>query len=336
MSNDVAGSVVAGLIWAGCVLPDDEAALDGTLSYARPSTILWMNEELITVGDPTQRAEWFRVSRTTKVATQKLMAQWGISIEQWYGDREGIRKHGYQQLLDNGAIAALSEIDTNSSGARWVLVRSFAELFNPHIEGDDLVEAIVRWSERHLSRSARVRAALARKQEKAALSISVSLPDGTTRHLAPGKSSVLLQGAIEGWAALRLREPAVLTISEPGDKVFVADGALLESAGISIDVSKLLPDALLVEMATEPLQFWVVEAVATSGPVNERRKLKFLEWAETQDIDRAQLNFLSVFFSRHNAIAKKYLPELASGTYAWFLNEPDQELFWGEIPPDAS
>jgi hypothetical protein len=157
------------------------------------------------------------------------------------------------------------------------------------------------------------------------------MPDGTTRDLAPSRSSEIIQGVIEGWAQVRLKEPAVLAISEPGNKIHTADAAIFAAAGINLDVSNLLPDVLIVDMATNPMDIWVIEVVATDGPIHERRKRKLIEWAKQQGIPPENLRYLTAFLSRNHSAAKRLISALAVGTYAWFLDEPEAELSWAQI-----
>lgn len=84
-------------------------------------------------------------------------------------------------------------------------------------------------------------------------------------------------------------------------------------------------------MCFRPAEFWIIEAVATGGPVDERRKARFIEWAKTQRIKPEQLRFLNVFISLNDAVAKRHLMDLAPGTYAWYLDEPTRELAWNSI-----
>lgn len=333
LSAQLAGRAVAGLIWAGCVMPDDNAELDRTLPYARPSTILWMNEDYFSITDEERRQGWYRASIRTKNKTHEFMANWNVPTTQWHADntRETLRDDVYDPWMLNGAMLVAPHVDTTSGAPRWILRRSFAELFNPALNGAELNTAIDSWIQTHMSASARVRASLARSRARAAVGVNVHLPDGTVRTLSPGNSSLLIQGVVEGWASLRLNEPAVLTISESGDKVHVGDQQRLATLGIDISVTRLLPDALLVDLATDPLEFWIIEVVATDGPISERRKAKFHQWAETQGIPPENLRFLTAFLSRNHSTAKKLLPSLAAGTHAWFLDEPDHELTWGEI-----
>jgi hypothetical protein len=83
----------------------------------------------------------------------------------------------------------------------------------------------------------------------------IQLPDGTTRTLEPGHSSLIIKGVIEAWAPARLTQPVVLAISEPGVKVHVGDERMLQALGIRLDVNNVLPDTLIADLGAEPVQF---------------------------------------------------------------------------------
>lgn len=324
---------MAGLIWAGCVTPTDDAELDDTLSYARPTTCLWMNAELLTIDDEDKRRAWYQAHLLGQSAVTALQREWGVETEQWYAtnSRETVRKGIFIVGAQFGAMSEGVGVKTNANSPRWIMRRGFAQLFDPALEGTALREAIDTWTDTAMDPEQRLRAVFARERKSTATSISVVLPSGEVRHLSPGESSLILKGVIEVWAEQRLREPAVLTISEPGDKKAYVDERRLSVAGININVSDLLPDALIVDMGFRPAEFWIIEAVATGGPVDERRKERFIEWAKTQRINPEQLRFLNAFISRNDAAAKRHLMDLAVGTYAWYLDEPTRELAWSSI-----
>ena len=96
-------------------------------------------------------------------------------------------------------------------------------------------------------------------------------------------------------------------------------------------MSTLLPDALLVDIGETPPVFWVIEAVATDGVIDEDRKRSLLRWATQQRIPQDSCRFLSAFGSRNAPPAKRRLKDLATGTYAWYADEPDRELAWYEL-----
>lgn len=333
LSSPMSGAVVAGLIWTGSVMPSDDAELDDSLSYARPTTALWMNEDLIALDDTDKRATWYGGHLKGQAAATALQTTWGVSADPWYAtnSRESVRKGIYILGEQYGAMSQGGGVNTNAGDARWIMRRSFAELFNPALEGPELTAAINTWTDTAMDPEQRLRAFAARDRRSNAASISVVLPDGDTRQLSPGESSLLLKGVIEVWAVQRLLEPAILTISEPGNKKAFLDERRLAAIGININVSDLLPDALIVDMGKKPAEYWVIEAVATGGPVDERRKENFREWALAQRIKPEQLRFLNAFLSRNNGAAKRHLMDLAVGTYAWYFDEPTRELAWNTI-----
>jgi hypothetical protein len=99
-----------------------------------------------------------------------------------------------------------------------------------------------------------------------------------------------------------------------------------------MDASTLLPDAVIVDIAAKPPIFWIVEAVATDGPVTEDRRAQLIRWAEEQNIPRQSCKFLSAFISRNDQAARRRLKDIAANTYAWYADEPSHELSWYEIP----
>ncbi|MCP1415491.1 BsuBI/PstI family type II restriction endonuclease [Paenarthrobacter sp. A20] len=314
-------------------MPSDDAELDESLSYARPTSSLWMNADLIAIEDEEKRRAWYQAHLIGQASVTALQREWGVETEQWYAtnSRETVRKGIFIIGAQYGAMSESVGAKTNANSPRWIMRRSFAELFNPALQGDALREAIDAWTNTAMDPEQRLRAVIARERKSTASSISVVLPSGEVRQLSPGESSLILKGVIEVWAEQRLQEPAVLTISEPGDKKAYVDDRRLSAVGININVSDLLPDALIVDMGHRPAEFWIIEAVATGGPVDERRKQNFVEWAETQRIRPEQLRFLNAFISRNDSAAKRHLMDLAVGTYAWYLDEPTRELAWNAI-----
>jgi len=177
----------------------------------------------------------------------------------------------------------------------------------------------------------RVKAVSARQREQQRHAVTVTLPDGTVRTLEPGGASVILQGVIQQWAPARLGDPVVLTVSEPGDKVYLADARLLTSLGLTIDANRLLPDAVIADVATTPVRFWLIEAVHTDGVIDEARRARLLQWAADQRIRPDSCRFLSAFAGRNSPPARRRLKDLAVGTYAWYADEPARELAWYEL-----
>ncbi|MFG2993722.1 BsuBI/PstI family type II restriction endonuclease [Streptomyces sp. NPDC048257] len=156
------------------------------------------------------------------------------------------------------------------------------------------------------------------------------LPGAGTRTLHPGASSWILKGVVEKFAA-SLVEPNVLFISQPGEKVNLLDGKALKDMGLEVDQATLLPDCLMADLAPSRDEFWFIEVVASDGPVTEERRQALIDWATAHGLEAEKCRFLTAFESRTASEAKKSLPVLAHGSYAWFANEPDGLLSWDEL-----
>jgi len=334
LSSRIAAAGVLAMLYVGAVV-DEDATLGKHSPVVRPSTCLWLQDEVLADRcDDTDRAAWFRASRQ-KVKLEELVTSWGLTFRPWYGDnsRETLRDEALRGLANTGAVRDRRDLPTTSSAPRWALARPFAALFDPDLTGDALHAAIDSWREDHLSKGEQLRLHELRRRQGEGFAVKVTLPNGEVRTLEAGAASQILRGIVEDWAPRRLKDPVVLTISEPGAKVWQADRAVLDALGVSLDVSDLLPDAIIADIGAKPVEFWVIEAVNTDGPISERRKADLQAWAARQGIDPSSLRYLTAFLSRGDAAARKRLRDLASGTFAWFLDEPDHELAWREIPP---
>lgn len=326
-SNPLAALAVFTFLFIDAVV-GDEYADDQT--WLRPSMVLWMSDAVIErADDPSVRASWTRAAHDRK-AIVALHESWGIAHEPRYSDnsRETLRDETFKRWLENGALVSRPGVATTSSAPRWALTQPFADLFDPGLTGEHLLAAIEDWRGHHMSPGAKARALFEMERGKQLHEVAVRLPNGRERFLEPGDASLILKGVIETWAPHRMSDPAVLAISEPGEKVFTGDERLLARLGLHINVSTLLPDAVLVDLGSQPVTFWIVEAVATDGPVDEQRKAQLLSWAEQQGIPPADCQFLSAFVSRHDAPARRRLKDLARNTFAWYADEPLNELAW--------
>lgn len=327
LSSPISAAGIAALVYVGAVGPDAETV------WARPSTALWMQEEVLTTAySEERRRAWGKAAMRGRKHVAALLSSWEMNFTQWYAQdtRESLRDDSWNLLHENNAMVTKPGVKTTSSAARWALADHFADLFDPALEGDDLDAAIVAWIETHMTTSARAKAMAVRDHAHSADAVKVTLPNGSVRLLETGHASLILKGVVEEWAPRKLHTPLVLAISEPGEKQAYVDEQRLRKLGVSISVSQLLPDALLFDAGGDGT-FWVVEAVHTDGPIDVGRKAQLLEWAAAQHIPPQQVAFLTAFESRNAAPAKRRLKDLASGTFAWFRDEPEFELQWDAI-----
>jgi hypothetical protein len=332
LSNPLAAWSVVAMLYVDAIVPAGGSVPDDA-TWARPMTVAWMSDAAYARDDAASRGAWTAAQAGGKNKVAALLARWGLPFEQRYADnsREGVRDETWPRWLDEGAVRLRPGVKTSSSAGRWALTDAFADLFDPELQDDALTDAIDAYRDEHMSPGGRVKALTARQRAEKTHAVSVTLPGGTVRQLEPGEASVILQGVIEEWAPVRLADPVVLTISEPGDKIYTADSQTIQRLGLAIDVTRLLPDALLVDIAADPPTFWVVEVVASDGPIDEERKRALLVWAARQNIPEGSLKFLTAFGSRAAPPARRRLKDLAAGTFAWYADEPARELAWYKL-----
>jgi hypothetical protein len=141
----------------------------------------------------------------------------------WYADntREPIRDETLQDgLVAIGAVLRREDLPTTSGRPRYALKADFATLFDPGLNGEALGLAIAAFQAKHLSRSALARVSIMLSGAAGnASGVMVTFPSGETRQLAPGPSSIISQAVVEVFAKMFLDRPAVIWLSESGNKV---------------------------------------------------------------------------------------------------------------------
>ncbi|MFJ1595996.1 BsuBI/PstI family type II restriction endonuclease [Streptomyces sp. NPDC088261] len=326
---------VAALVYvdAVCEVTDDAESAQ----WARPSTVVWMSETVLSRTSVDERLAWRTAAAKGSKQVTEVQDSWDIPFHPKYKDntRETLRDETFRSWRQHNAIRKRPGIPNNSSRPRWSLLADFADLFDPDMTDEDFSEAADQWRNKNMTPGAKLRALRALDTESAKHAVIVHLPDGTTRTLEAGVSSLIIKGVVEEWSHQRLGQPVLLAISEPGDKVHLGDKKTLQALGIKIDPKELLPDVLMADTNPDPVQFWIIEAVSSDGPVTNERKKALLQWAAQQNIKADDCSFLSAFQSRNAAPAKKRLKDLATGTWAWFADEPGHELAWYQIIPGS-
>lgn len=306
-------------------------AIEGSDRWIRPSQVTGMSDEQASLTENDNRLAWTTLSLSTK--------NWRPATA-WYAEnsREPVR----DETLRNGFVALRAVVErpgvaTTSSKPKHALEASFASLFDPELIGEELEKAIVAWQESHLSKAAVARLRLVKHgATMAADAVRVTFPNGEVRSLAPGPSSAIAKAVIEVFAPRFLKQPAVLWLSESGNKVVARDEVLANALGLKIDASKALPDIILVDLGADvggaDMLVVFVEAVATDGPINRERKVALSSLAVEAGFSNRHLSFLTAFMDRANTPFKKSIAELAWGSYAWCVSEPENIIeMWDGI-----
>ncbi|HEV7311337.1 BsuBI/PstI family type II restriction endonuclease [Sphingopyxis sp.] len=246
----------------------------------------------------------------------------------WYADntREPIRDETLRDgLVAIGAVTRREDLPTTSGLPRYALIADFAALFDPDLQGDALAAAITAFQKAYLSKSALARVSIMQAGAAASESgLLVTFPNKETRPLAPGPSSVISKAVVEIFAPAFLAEPAVLWLSESGNKVVLRDDRIATRLGLNIEADKNLPDLILADLGGGEARLLFVEVVATDGAMTERRRMALLELTRAAGFADEQIAFLTAYKDRESAGFRKTVSQLAWGSCAWFMSEPEQ------------
>lgn len=309
-TRDLAASTVFAMLYVG--------AVDGTDSFLGPKHVYRMTDRQAELADEKSRRDY---------ATKALKQGYHPKGKRWYADntREPIRDETLRDgLVAVGAVVVNRDIPTTSSKPRYALQLEFAGLFDPQLKGERLKEAIGEWQKKNLTAGALARVTLLRKgAASGGAGVLVTFPNGETRRLEPGPSSIIAQAVVEVFAKRFLAQPAVLWLSESGNKVVARDDKLASAIGLKIEADKNLPDIILVDLGPENPLIVFVEVVATDGAVTARRQADLLRITDEGGFDRSQVAFVTAYRDRDSPGFKKTVSGLAWDSFAWFISEPE-------------
>lgn len=200
--------------------------------------------------------------------------------------------------------------------------------------GNDLDTAILGWQESNLSPSGLARIAILRSGAVASgTEVMVTLPNGQSRSMAAGPSSLISKAVVEGFTPRFLERPGLLWLSESGNKVVAQDNELSQAIGLTIDPSRNLPDMILVDLGVDaippprPLLVFI-EVVATDGPITETRRAALLSIATDAGFTEDQVAFVTAYMDRSEIAFRRSTGDLAWQSFAWFVSEPDNIVYW--------
>jgi hypothetical protein len=309
-TRDIAAATVFTMIYIG--------AVDGTDRYLGPKHVYRMTDR-----------QAHKVSDAERLAygTASLRPGFRAPGKRWYADntREPIRDETLRDgLIPTGAVLARPDVPTTSSRPRYALSAHFAALFDPTLTGATLAAAIERWQNDHLSRGALARIRLLMQGVAPTTEgVLVTFPNGQTRRMVGGPSSVIAKAVIEDFAPRFLNQPGVILLSESKNKFVAADDALAGSVGLRIDPAKSLPDVILVDLGLQHPLLVFVEIVATDGAVTETRQQALQALAREAGFGPDAVAFVTAYRDRSRGEFRKTVPALAWHSFAWFASEPD-------------
>lgn len=300
-------------------------AIEGGTALLGPKHVYRMTDEQAAQDDDASRAIY---------ATGVLRTGSFVEGRRWYQDntREPIRDETLREgLVAIGAVSERTDLPTTSSKPRYALKPGFAALFDPALAGEDLHARIAAWQAEALNKGALARLAIVRRGAGVSPDqVLVTFPNGETRRMKPGPSSEITKAVVEVFAPAFLTDPAVVFLSESGNKVVARDDELARSIGLTIHADKNLPDTILVDLGPIHPLLVFVEVVATDGPINQRRKRALEELVAEAGFPAEHVAFVTAFLDRSAGPFKKTVDSLAWGSYAWFAAEPERLVVFAE------
>lgn len=251
--------------------------------------------------------------------------------QRWYADnsREQIRDENLKDgLVAKGAVVVDPTVPTTSNRGRYALRDHFAKLFL--LPQEEFEAVATQWQAKYLSPGELARVRIMGERYAKETAVQVTMPNGERRNLSTGGSSNIAKAVIEQFCPRFLLNPAVLWISESGNKVVLQDDRLMRDLGLPIDQQRLLPDMVLADLGREHTLLVFVEVVFSDGPITEARKAQILKLAVGAGYDPQHVAFISAFEQRNAAPLKKRFSGIAVDTLIWCMAEPDILIWLGE------
>jgi hypothetical protein len=311
--REAAASAVFTMLYIG--------AIEGTDQWLGPKHVMRMTEE------QSQKAE--EADRLTYVANV-VKPRFRAEGTRWYEEnsREQVRDESIRQgLIPNNAVMERSGLATTSNTPRYALRAEFASLFDPALDAAAFEKVATTWRTKHLSAASLARTVLLRRGTvTTGEGILVTFPNGETRRMAPGPSSVIAKAVIEEFAPRFLSNPAVLWVSESGAKVVKRDDELADQLKLKIAADRNLPDIILVDLGAGDagqLLLVFIEVVATDGPITPPRQQALLKIATEAGFPAERVVFVTAYLARSHPAFKRTIPELAWRSFAWLAAEPE-------------
>ncbi len=313
VTREMAAKTVFVMLYVGAVEDSDR--------WLRPDQVTRMTDSQAVLTNDGERRVWLRESMRPAA---------GNIVDRWYAanTREPIRDETLRNgLVRVGAVIERGGLPTTSPLPRYALTRDFASLFDPGLVGDDLKRATTDWQEDNLSSGALARVALLRRGAVAGDErVLITFPNGETRHMEPGPSSLISKAAVEEFAPRFLERPGVIWLSDSRNHVVERDDLLAQELGLWIRPDRHLPDLILVDLGPSRSMLVFVEIVATDGPMDEARQTASMTIAAEAGFAVDQVAFVTAYADRDASVFKRSVSQLAWRSFAWFMSEPDHIL----------
>lgn len=262
----------------------------------------------------TPNSPWSEATRTRRSVTKGIMDY----VRETYGKdyapntRETFRRqvlHQFDQarIVDYNAFEP--DLPTNSPRAHYAITETALAAVKTY--GTKKWEAAAKaYVDEHGALLARYSSP--REHNK----VPVTLPDGQTLALSPGKHNEVQKAIIEEFAPRFAPGSEVLYLGDTAKKALIVDAKAFAELGIPITEHDKLPDVVLFERKKRWL--YLIEAVTSHGPVSPKR---IIEIEALMKKCTAGPVYVSAFPDM--AEFKKHAKDIAWETEVWLADVPD-------------
>lgn len=151
--------------------------------------------------------------------------------------------------------------------------------------------------------------------------VPVRLPDGRELRLSPGTHNALQRDVIEQFLPRLAPGAHVLYLGDTDHKTLCLDERGLQVIGIPIGKHDKLPD--IVALDSHRNWLFLIEAVASHGPVDEKRRLELISLLASCEIGPVYVSAFPDFRE-----FKRRADKIAWETEVWLADLPDHLLHY--------
>lgn len=149
--------------------------------------------------------------------------------------------------------------------------------------------------------------------------VALTLPDGATVQLSPGKHNVLQVAVVEQFGPRFAPGAIVLYVGDTAKKYVMFEAKQLQALKVPITEHDKLPDVVLYW--PEKNWLFLIEAVTSHGPVSPKRHAELEKVLAECTADRV---YVTAFLETSDF--KKYVADIAWETEVWIADKPDHMI----------
>jgi type II restriction enzyme len=271
-----------------------------------------MAMSFLAVIDVKNPSEWPKAKENVAITTREIIRYVNPNFEENIssGSYDDVRRKDLDRLiLANIVVKSKPDTATNDSTRGYSINQSLLKLIRSYGTED--------WKNNlsHYLNNSKLLTQLigsAREIEK----IPVILPSGEELKFSLGKHNILQKKIIEDFLPRYGYGAEVLYIGDTAEKFMVKEDNKLAELGVFEIAHGELPDVVAYSKSKNWLYF--IEAVYSSGPISEERKLKLERLLENCS---AGIVFVTAFLNRETF--RRYSPVIAWETEVWIADNPD-------------